>query len=101
MDAQGREIDAATLRLVLNRTGCSERTVAREVLRNPSFRALCYDLRVCDRALKYWTESDSGSSRQRMAEYAQLLDELTEEIRVAIFAGARSRTASVATARRR
>lgn len=98
MDSRGPEINAAILRLIRTRTGSSEEIVVSEFQGNPSFRSLCYELQACDRALKRWIASDSGLSRQRTAEYAQLLGELTEEIRIAISSADRSRTAGGAAA---
>lgn len=46
-----------------------------------SFRDLCGDYRKCASALERWRRSGDVSS-PRVEEYAELLDELTEEIEV-------------------
>jgi hypothetical protein len=48
---------------------------------HPSFRELCQDYRQCSLALARWRQDRDPAPMQRSREYAELLDELANEIR--------------------
>jgi hypothetical protein len=45
-----------------------------------SFRDLCRDYRNCAAALERWRRSEGGASSSRAREYAELLNDLTQEV---------------------
>jgi hypothetical protein len=52
-----------------------------------AFRGLCRDYLSCFAGLERWRESQSGDAPARLAEYSQLLAELTMEIDARLRAG--------------
>lgn len=48
---------------------------------SPSFRDLCQDYRNCTLALERWRRQSGDEPSQRAKEYAELLAELTVEVR--------------------
>ena len=74
-------IDASLLRLVRERTGAPEAAICRAYESDSSFRAVCADVRTCSRALRRWEAADSRRAPALAAEYADLLEDLAEELR--------------------
>jgi hypothetical protein len=74
-------IDASLLRLVRDRTGAPETAICRAYESDSSFRAVCADVRTCSRALRRWEAADSRRAPALAAEYAELLEDLAEELR--------------------
>lgn len=52
-----------------------------EYLVNSNFRALCADYLVCALAKENWEWSEAPVAAERRREYAQLLDELLQDIK--------------------
>jgi len=75
---------AATLAMIKRRFSGNERAVERAFQTSESFRGLCRDYLACATALARWQESDSEEVQLRVAEYADLLAELTHEIETRI-----------------
>ena len=48
---------------------------------NPEFRMLCQDYRICLETLKRLEGSDMPAAHRRRSEYAELLEDLAQEIR--------------------
>ena len=48
------------------------------------FRAICEDYGDCINALRYWVQSEAPEAETRVDEYRTLIQELEEEIRVAL-----------------
>jgi hypothetical protein len=80
MNATGA-IDASLLRLVRDRTGAPETAICRAYESDASFRAACADVRICLRALRRWEAADSRRAPALAVEYAELLEDLAEELR--------------------
>jgi hypothetical protein len=74
-------IDASLLRFVRDRTGAPETAICRAYESDSSFRAVCADVRTCSRALRRWEAADSRRAPALAAEYAELLEDLAEELR--------------------
>ena len=74
-------IDASLLRIVRDRTGAPETAICRAYDSDASFRAACADVRICFRALRRWETADSSRAPALAAEYAELLEDLAEELR--------------------
>lgn len=91
MNATGT-IDASLLRLVRDRTGAPETAICRAYESDASFRAVCADVRTCSRALHRWEASDSRRAPALAAEYAELLESLSDELRRALPADTNSGT---------
>ena len=51
------------------------------VLRSPSFQSLCEDYRDCLAAWQYWRQATSGEAPALCQSYAELLQELEQEVR--------------------
>lgn len=85
-------IDASLLRLVRDRTGAPETAICRAYESDASFRAVCADVRTCSRALHRWEASDSRRAPALAAEYAELLESLSDELRRALPADTNSGT---------
>ena len=50
-------------------------------LRSPSFQSLCEDHRDCLAAWQYWRQAASGEAPALYQSYAELLQELEQEVR--------------------
>jgi hypothetical protein len=50
-------------------------------LRSPSFQSLCEDYRDCLAAWHYWRQAASGEAPALYQSYAELLEELEQEVR--------------------
>ena len=74
-------IDASLLRIVRDRTGAPETAICRAYESDASFRAACADVRICFRAQRRWEAADSSRAPALAAEYAELLEDLAEELR--------------------
>lgn len=48
--------------------------------KDSNFQSVCLDYIQCRQALQYWQKSDTTQARGRQREYAELLEELEEEI---------------------
>lgn len=48
------------------------------------FQTMCNDYRQCAEALQYWNQSDDKHAPARKQEYALLLKELVDEIRMCL-----------------
>lgn len=48
--------------------------------KDKDFRSICYDYDRCARALELWIRSDRNEASVRRMEYANLLDELDQEL---------------------
>lgn len=86
MNYRGPKLDGALLEMIRERTSIADEDVARAFEASPLFRSLYSDLRTCIRALARWERSEAEEAGQRIQEYAQLVDELVDEIRFALSA---------------
>lgn len=71
---------ARTLAMIKHRFAGRDAVIEDAYEASESFRGLCRDYLSCATALARWQESDAADARVRVAEYADLLTELTEEI---------------------
>lgn len=68
------------LNLATRRFPAWRRLIEDEYEAHDAFRSLCNDLRLCVDALSRWQRSEAPVASARVAEYAQSLEELEQEI---------------------
>jgi len=68
------------LNLVIRRFPAQAKLIENEYGARNDFQALCNDLRLCVDALARWQRSEAPVASARVAEYAQSLEELEQEI---------------------
>ena len=72
--------ELSTLQPVLNRFPEVRPTLERLFRENSSFQSLCDDYRDCLKALRHWEQSSSKEAPALAQSYAELLEELEQEI---------------------
>jgi|WetSurMetagenome_2_1015567.scaffolds.fasta_scaffold243169_1 hypothetical protein len=71
----------AGLALVLEKFPEAASRIRELFLQSPSFQSLCKDYRDCLAAWQYWRQAASGEAPALYQSYAELLQELEQEVR--------------------